>query len=259
MHTTERVVTSMIELLHENLPLLQSAPEDRKRAYFILYYARLIELLDGAVRLAGQMDRWGPTSVLLWSALECTVDLKNLACAPGYEHVVRAMMLENRSAVYRFHTQPAYDELVRQYGAERVEQMGQRAQNEFRTALKVATLSFPFLNNASRNLSVLNRFRIAGMERMYQEEYTFLSMVTHNDMSVLAFGDVVDRLPGIDGLWDEYAYSLCIRFIVEAVRYKTLLFGRDDELVQALLSALQILKARQDRKRAAAEKRRKEE
>ena len=94
---------------------------------------------------------------------------------------------------------------------------------------------------------------------MYQEEYTFLSMVTHNDMSVLAFGDVVDRLPGIDGLWDEYAYSLCIRFIVEAVRYKTLLFGRDDELVQALLSALQILKARQDRKRAAAEKRRKEE
>ena len=245
MHTTERVVTSMIELLHENLPLLQSAPEDRKRAYFILYYARLIELLDGAVRLAGQMDRWAPTSVLLRSALECTVDLKNLACAPGYEHVVRAMMLENRSAVYRFHTQPAYDELVRQYGAERVEQMGQRAQNEFRTALKVATLSFPF--------------RIAGMERMYQEEYTFLSMVTHNDMSVLAFGDVVDRLPGIDGLWDEYAYSLCIRFIVEAVRYKTLLFGRDDELVQALLSALQILKARQDRKRAAAEKRRKEE
>ena len=107
MHTTERVVTSMIELLHENLPLLQSAPEDRKRAYFILYYARLIELLDGAVRLAGQMDRWAPTSVLLRSALECTVDLKNLACAPGYEHVVRAMMLENRSAVYRFHTQPA--------------------------------------------------------------------------------------------------------------------------------------------------------
>ena len=37
MHTTERVVTSMIELLHENLPLLQSGPEDRKRAYFILY------------------------------------------------------------------------------------------------------------------------------------------------------------------------------------------------------------------------------
>ena len=242
MHTTERVVTSMIELLHENLPLLQSGPEDRKRAYFILYYARLIELLDGAVRLAGQMDRWAPTSVLLRSALECTVDLKNLACAPGYEHVVRAMMLENRSAVYRFHTQPAYDELVRQYGAERVEQMGQRAQNEFRTALKVATRSFPFLNNASRNLSVLNRFRIAGMERMYQEEYTFLSMVTHNDMSVLAFGDVVDRLPGIDGLWDEYAYSLCIRFIVEAVRYKTLLFGRDDELVQAAFDRYMALR-----------------
>mgnify|MGYP004637471607 CR=1 FL=1 len=51
MHTTERVVTSMVELLRENLPLLQCSPEDKKRGYFILYYTRLTELLDGAVRV----------------------------------------------------------------------------------------------------------------------------------------------------------------------------------------------------------------
>ena len=60
------------------------------------------------------------------------------------------MMLENRSAVFHFRTQPAYGELVELCGKKAVEEMGQRAQNEFRTALKVATQHFPLLKNASR-------------------------------------------------------------------------------------------------------------
>ena len=186
MHTTEKVLTRLVEILREDLPGLRAEPGDARGQYFLLYYARLIELLDGALRLAGQTRDAAPVSVLLRSALECSVDLKNLAEQPAYVHVVRAMMLENRSAVFHFRTQPAYGELVELCGKKAVEEMGQRAQNEFRTALKVATQHFPLLKNASRNLNVLNRFRIAGQEELYQTQYTFLSMVTHNDMALMA-------------------------------------------------------------------------
>ena len=120
MHTTEKVLTRLVEILREDLPGLRAEPGDARGQYFLLYYARLLELLDGALRLAGQTRDAAPVSVLLRSALECSVDLKNLAEQPAYVHVVRAMMLENRSAVFHFRTQPAYGELVELCGKKAV-------------------------------------------------------------------------------------------------------------------------------------------
>lgn len=249
MHTTERVLTQMLEYMRESLPLLQPAEDDLRAQYFALYYARLLELIDSALRLAGQSRDWAPANVLLRSALECSVDLKNLAEQPAYAYVVRAMMLENRSALFHFRTQPAYGELVELYGEKEVEEMGRRAQNQFRTALKVATQHFPIIKNASRNLSVLNRFRIAGQEELYQTQYTFLSMVTHNDMAVMAVKEELDRSLNLERVSDENAYSMCLRFMVDALKYKTAVFGRDDELVQACLGCLDILRKKQERKK----------
>lgn len=248
MHTMERVLTQMLEYMRESLPLLQPDQGDLRKAYFALYYARLLELIDAALRLIGQTRDWAPTNVLLRSALECSIDLKNLSEQPGYAYVVRAMMLENRSALFHFKSQPVYGELVAEHGQEAVERMGQRAQNEFRTALKMATQYFPILKNAARNLSVLNRFRIAGQEARYQTEYTFLSMITHNDMAVMAIKEEVDQFVNSDTASDESAYNMCMRFMVDALKYKTAVFGKDDKLVEACLGCLDILKRKQERK-----------
>ena len=254
MHTTEKVLTRLVEILREDLPGLRAEPGDARGQYFLLYYARLLELLDGALRLAGQTRDAAPVSVLLRSALECSVDLKNLAEQPAYVHVVRAMMLENRSAVFHFRTQPAYGELVELCGKKAVEEMGQRAQNEFRTALKVATQHFPLLKNASRNLNVLNRFRIAGQEELYQTQYTFLSMVTHNDMALMTVREELDRDMdeamdrAMERARDENAYNMILRFLVDALTYKTQVFGPDDALIEASLACLEVLRRKQERK-----------
>ncbi|MGI5884420.1 MAG: DUF5677 domain-containing protein [Candidatus Spyradocola sp.] len=254
MHTTERVLTRMLEAMRESLPLLRPREGDARGQYFLLYYARLLELLDSALRLAGQTQGAAPVNVLLRSALECSVDLKNLAEQPAYVHVVRAMVLENRSAVFHFRTQPAYGELVRLCGQKAVEEMGQRAQNEFRTALKIATKHFPLLKNASRNLNVLNRFRIAGQEELYQTQYTFLSMVTHNDMTLMAMREALGQGAdaamdeALERIQDENAYNMILRFLVDALKYKTQVFGPDDELIHACLSCLDALRQKQARK-----------
>ncbi len=255
MPATERVLTRMLEILRENLPLLRPEGGDARREYFVLYYARLLELLDGALRLAGQTKDSAPVNVLLRSALECSIDLKNLAEQPGYEYVVRAMMLENRSAVFHFRTQPAYGELVELCGKQAAEEMGQRAQNDFRTALKVATRHFPLLKNASRNLNVLNRFRIAGEEELYQTQYAVLSMVTHNDVALMAVREALDRSlderldRALERVQDENAYNMILRFLVDALKYKTRVFGPDDELIQACIGCLEPLREKQERKK----------
>ena len=248
MLTMERALTQMLEYLRESLPLLRTPEDDLRRGYFILFYTRLLELIDAALRLTGQTRDWAPTNVLLRSALECSVDLCNLAQQPGYEHVVRAMMLENRSALFHFKSQPAYGELVDIHGLQRVQQMGAQAEREFKQALREATGYFPILNNSSRNLSVLNRFRIAGQEERYQTEYTLLSMVTHNDMTVLTLQDALRTQGSMDAYADERAWERCLRFLVDAIHYKTLLFGPDDELVQACLGCLEVVRQKQERK-----------
>lgn len=248
MLTMERALTQMLEYLRESLPLLRAPEDDLRRGYFILFYTRLLELIDAALRLTGQTRDWAPTNVLLRSALECSVDLCNLAQQPGYEHVVRAMMLENRSALFHFKSQPAYGELVDIHGLQRVQQMGAQAEREFKQALREATGYFPILNNSSRNLSVLNRFRIAGQEERYQTEYTLLSMVTHNDMTVLTLQDALRTQGSMDTYADERAWERCLRFLVDAIHYKTLLFGPDDELVQACLGCLEVVRQKQERK-----------
>ena len=248
MLTMERALTQMLEYLRESLPLLRAPEDDLRRGYFILFYTRLLELIDAALRLTGQTRDWAPTNVLLRSALECSVDLCNLAQQPGYEHVVRAMMLENRSALFHFKSQPAYGELVDIHGLQRVQQMGAQAEREFKQALREATGYFPILNNSSRNLSMLNRFRIAGQEERYQTEYTLLSMVTHNDMTVLTLQDALRTQGSMDTYADERAWERCLRFLVDAIHYKTLLFGPDDELVQACLGCLEVVRQKQERK-----------
>lgn len=248
MLTVERALTQMLEYLRESLPLLQAPASDLRRGYFILFYTRLLELVDAALRLTGQTRDWAPTNVLLRSALECSIDLCNLAQKPGYEHVVRAMMLDNRSALFHFKSQPAYDELVSTYGVQRVQQMGEQAERDFKQALRDATEFFPILNNSARNLSVLNRFRIAGQEERYQTEYTLLSMVTHNDMTVLTLQDELRVQCDMDAYADERAWQLCLRFLVDALSYKTQLFGPDDELIQACLGCLEAVRKKQERK-----------
>lgn len=248
MLTMERALTQMLEYLRESLPLLQAPEDDLRRGYFILFYTRLLELIDAALRLTGQTRDWAPTNVLLRSALECSIDLCNLAQQPGYEHVVRAMMLENRSALFHFKSQPAYGELVDTYGPQRVQQMGAQAEREFKQALREATEHFPILNNSSRNLSVLTRFRIAGQEERYQTEYTLLSMVTHNDMTVLTLQDALRTQGSMDAYADERAWEHCLRFLVDALKYKTQLFGPDDELIQACLGCLEVVRQKQARK-----------
>ncbi len=249
MLTMEKVLTQMLEYLRESLPLLRAPEGDLRREYFILFYARLLELIDAALRLTGQTRDWAPTNVLLRSALECSVDLCNLAQKPGYEYVIRAMMLENRSALFHFKTQPAYDELVEIYGQERVQQMGAQAEREFKQTLRRASEYFPILNGSSRNLSVLNRFRIAGQEKRYQTEYTLLSMVTHNDMTVLALQNELDLQGNVDAYADERAWEQCMRFMVDAIKYKTQLFGLDKELIQACLGCLEMVLQKQERKK----------
>lgn len=252
MQTIERAVTQMLEYMRENAPLLKSRKGDLRRQYFILYYERLLELIDGAMRLIGQTRDWAPANVLLRSALECSVDLKNLAEKPGYEQLVRAMVLENRSALYHYKSQPAYDELVEIYGQDEVIRRGEEAEKAFRDALKTATQHFPLLHNASRNLNVLNRFRIAGQEERYQTEYTLLSMATHNDMTMMELqGELIDSVPEdaqMDVWADERAWNMCLRFLVDALKYKTMLMGRDDELVQACIGCLETVRRKQERK-----------
>lgn len=249
MHTMERVVTQMLEYMRESVALLVVPQGDERKQYFVLYYERLLESLDAALRLVGQTRDWAPTNVLLRCALECFIDLYNLTYRDGYAFVVRAMMLENHSALFHFKTQPIYDELLDQHGVAAVEEMGQRSKNKFRTALKVATQYFPIIKNASRNLSVLNRFRIADKEELYQTQYTFLSMITHNDMTLMVVKDELDMMLDTDLLSDEKAYGMILQFMVDALKCKTHVFGPDDELVQACIGCLDILKKKQDRKK----------
>ncbi|MGN1250249.1 MAG: hypothetical protein ACI4XW_09215, partial [Candidatus Spyradocola sp.] len=96
--------------------------------------------------------------------------------------------------------------------------------------------------------SVLNRFRIAGQEERYQTEYTLLSMVTHNDMTVLTLQDELRVQCDMDAYADERAWQLCLRFLVDALKYKTQLFGPDDELIQACLGCLEAVRKKQERK-----------
>ena len=195
MHTMERALTQMLEYMRESAPLLQRGIRkgDERREFFVLYYGRLLELVDGALRLIGQTRDWAPTNVLLRCALECSVDLKNLAEKEGYVHIVKAMMMDSRSALFHFRSEPTYSELVELYGQEEVNRMTQQAKADYDRALKTATRHFPFLNNSSRNLNVLNRFRIAGQEERYQTEYSLLSMITHNDMTVMSLKDELDE------------------------------------------------------------------
>ena len=256
MHTMERALTQMVEYMRESAKLLTVRKGDERRAYFVLYYERLLELVDGALRLIGQTRDWAPTNVLLRSALECSVDLKNLAQAQGYEHIVKAMMMDTRSALFHFKTEPAYSELVELYGREEVLKMGQDAKRDYDYALKIATRHFPFINNSSRNLNVMNRFRIAGQEERYQTEYSLLSMVTHNDMTVMSIKDELDEgldARTVDLLSDERAWNMCLRFLVDAMKYKTQLFGRDDELVQACMGCLKPLQEKQARREKQAQ------
>ena len=253
MHTMERALTQMLEYMRESAPLLKSRIRkgEVRREYFLLYYERLLELVDGALRLIGQTKDWAPTNVLLRSALECSVDLCNLAQREGYEHIITAMMMDSKSALFHFKSEPTYSELVELYGRDEVVKMGLRAKEDYDRALKTATEHFPFIRNSSRNLNVLNRFRIAGQEERYQTEYSLLSMVTHNDMTVMSLKDELDDAldeRAVDVLSDERAWNMCLRFLVDALAYKTQLFGRDDALIQACMGCLEPVCDKQKRK-----------
>ena len=46
---------------------------------------------------------------------------------------------------------------------------------------------------------------------------------------------------------------MCLRFLVDAMKYKTQLFGRDDELVQACMGCLKPLQEKQARREKQAQ------
>ena len=47
---------------------------------------------------------------------------------------------------------------------------------------------------------------------------------------------------------DENAYNMILRFLVDALKYKTQVFGPDDALIEASLACLEVLRRKQERK-----------
>lgn len=243
MHPAENALEKMLQLMEAALPALpEKAPA--QKSYFVLYYSHLLRLLEGTVLLARNTTDAAAPRILLRSATECIVDLKNLAEQKHYYLVLQAMDLDERVCVFRYKSAPAYRALVDRIGQSRADETEKRLRAALKSKLKKATEHFPLLQNSAGKLTVLNRFRIADEEELYQTRYTALSMSTHNNASLLELDRSLDLELPMDALEDESVCAAAMRYAVDAIRYESLLFGVDEALVRGCIDALLPLKER---------------
>lgn len=250
MHIAENALQEMLRRMEASLPELgPDAPP--RQAYFVLYYRHLLRLLDGALLLSRQtLDSFSPR-ILLRSALECKVDLKNLAENKDYYLVLQAMELDERVCVFRYKSAHAYQALLKRVGKKKANVLEKRFKASLKQKLREATDRFPILQNAAGRLTVLTRFRIAGEEELYQTRYTALSLSTHNNASLLELDQNLELDLPMDLLEDEQIVNTAMEFAVDAIKYRCALFGLDEGLVRGCIELL--LELKQQKKQAVPE------
>lgn len=219
-------------------------PDDRAQKVFLLYLDRLLDLIDGAMTLVPRDDAT-PSIVLMRSALECYVDLFNLARdGDPYLLILQAMLLENRSAIFHYKTEPYYGHFVAELGEAGALKRGKEIAARFKACLKEATAHYPLLRYSGRNLTVLNRFRIADMEERYHTDYTWLSMQTHNALEPIINeerlrvfgGDMLEDAQ--DGITISTVLHFAMGFMVDALKCIDTMFGPDDDFTREFLALL---------------------
>lgn len=240
MHLAENTILDVLGQLEAQAPALTKDDADTRK-FFLLYFRRLIELLRGAVLLSRQTRDISAPNILLRSALECSIDLKNLAEHPKYYLVLQAMELDSRYSLFRYKSAPTYPALVREIGQDRALAMEKGLKKRLKKKLAEATEAFPLLQNAAHRLNVLTRFRIAGEEELYQTRYTTLSMATHNDLTLLALQEELDLELPMDALGDQSVCATALSMVVDAIRYQSQLFGVNETLVKGVIASLQQL------------------
>jgi hypothetical protein len=241
LHYTENTILRLARLMRARIPEASEEKSVRK-GYFLLYYERLLSLCEGAIWLSRESEDSAPPAVLLRSALECSIDLYNLASFPEYHFVIRAMELYDRDALFRYKAQPLYERLEKELGEEGLRRLERESSSMLREALERAGQVFPILD-APHKLNVINRFRIAGKEELYQTEYTMLSATAHNALADMAIEKIMSLQLPFDRLLDERLCSTCLRLLVDALRYSATLFGPDEELLLGAIGMLKELKA----------------
>ncbi|MDR2514325.1 MAG: DUF5677 domain-containing protein [Christensenellaceae bacterium] len=241
MHHSENTILRLIRLMRRRS---QAANEQKsvQKGYFLLYYERLLALCEGAVSLSRQSETSAPPAVLLRSALECSIDLYNLASFPEYHYVVRAVELHDRDALFRYKAKPLYARLEKELGEEGLRTLEEESARKSREALEQAGRYFPSLD-APHKLNVINRFRIAGKEELYQTDYTLLSATAHNALGDLAIEKALSLHLPLDRLLDERLCSTCLGLLVDAIRCSAALFGPDEQLLTNAIGMLKELKA----------------
>ena len=235
-------IGQMVAKVHVKSTML--VPRNTAERVFVLYLDRLLTLIESALELVNGDDATAAT-VLMRSALECYVDLYNLSRdGEKYLLVLRAMLLENRSAIFHFKTQPHYGYFVEELGESGALKRGKEIAAQLKTALKDATDVYPVIRYSPRNLTILNRFRIADMEERYHTEYTWLSMETHNALESLLVEEGLRRSGEMfDEAQEEISASavlhLATGFMVDTLKCIAAVFGPDDDLTRGFLHALE--------------------
>jgi hypothetical protein len=204
----------------------------------------MLNLIEGALDLLYGEDNTAST-ILMRSALECYVEIVNLSRdGDDYLLVLRAVLLEGRSAIFHFKTKGLYDHFVNELGASGAAKMGKEIADQFKDALKNASDRYPILRYNTRNLTILNRFRIADMEDRYHSEYTWLSMQAHNALEPLLIDEGMRRAGAAmdeaqDGVGQATVIHFAMGLLVDTVKWVNNMFGADDAFTGQFLSLLE--------------------
>lgn len=243
MHLAERTILRIIKLMRECMPCIDDRNPPPQKEFFALYYRRMIELCESAILLSRQTDYLSSASILMRSALECAVDLENLARFDQYYLVLEAIELANRYEMFKYKADPVYPALLNEMGRIRADEAEASLKQALKHTLQRATKAFPILENAVHKLNVLNRFRIAGKEEVYQTQYATLSMATHNALSMLTLRQELDLdgLPQMEHLFDAEICNVAMEHLVNAIKWESLLFGTDETLVRGVIQQLRSL------------------
>lgn len=232
----------MVERTHVKAQMLVARGTTQR--VFVLYLERLLGLIDGALALLyGQEPT--PSAILTRSALECYVDIVNLSRdGDDYLLVLKAMLLENRSSIFHFKTAELYDHFVEDLGEGGAIKMGKRIAEQFKGTLKKASDRYPILRYQARNLTVLNRFRIADMENRYHAAYTWLSMLAHNALEPLLIDDGMRRAGegadvAQDGVEQAAVLHIIMEMLVDTLKCIETLFGKDEAFTRQFLALLE--------------------
>lgn len=240
MHLSERTVFSLIRLMETHLPEPPSQADPR-RLYFLLFLRRQLELCSAAVQLSRQTDDIAPPSILLRSALECSVDLQNLCQHEHYHLVLRAIELDNRLDLFRYKAEPAYSQLTQELGAGQMRAIEKKLKAQLQEALKAASQHFPLLGYQQSRLNIINRFRIAGREEEYQNRYTLYSTAAHNALSMMAIEQELGAHLDLEDFIRTQTTSTVLEFLVQALQHQSKLFYVDEELIREAMDLLSAL------------------